>query len=178
MPGIPGSPAARREIALAEYTTIKAEQTARIGFRDNLIYAAILAVAGALTITHSAHSSGYLLAVPAAVFVLGWTYLANDTMISAIGRHFGERPDLPGLAWEADHPGDTRRVQRKAIQLAVDLTTFCGSGAAALVAFWTAPGPAPLLLAVSAAETAALAVLAWQFIISAPVPLLRGKAQS
>jgi hypothetical protein len=153
------------DLALAEYQQIKTEQVARIGFRDNLIYVTLVAIAGTLTITHSAHSRGYLLLVPAAAFVLGWTYLANDHMITAIGRYVRENPALPGMGWETQHPADRRRRSRKAIQLAVDLATFCGSGAAALAAFWIAPDPQPLpLVAASAAEAVAVGVLAWQFI--------------
>jgi len=150
--------------ALAEYQQIKAEQVARIGFRDNLVYVTLVAIAGTLTITHSAHSRGYLLLVPAAGCVLGWTYLANDNMITAIGRYVREHPALCAMGWEADNPADRRRASRKAIQLAVDLATFCGSGLAALIAFWAAPAPQalPLVLA-SAAEALATALLACQF---------------
>lgn len=52
------------DLALAEYRQIKSEQAARIGFRDSLVYVTLVAIAGTLTITHSAHSRGYLLLVP------------------------------------------------------------------------------------------------------------------
>lgn len=148
-------------LALAEYTAIKAEQTARIGWRDNLLYVTLVAVGSLLAVTHSAHSRGYLLLVPAVTVILGWNYLANDHMISAIGRYFREHPAL-SMGWEADHPADKRRVSRKVGQLAVDLATFCGSGAVALTAFWAAPESA-LLLAASAVEVIAVGALAWQF---------------
>lgn len=157
------------EAALAEYTAIKAEQVARISTRDNLIYVTLVAIAGTLTITHAASSRGYLLLVPAVTGLLGWTYLCNDHMISAIGRYFREHPAL-SMGWEADHPADRRRASRKLIQLAVDLATFCGSAAAALVTFWLAPGPQPALLAASAAEALATGVLAWQFTAYADIP--------
>src|ERR1039457_3600144 len=153
------------ELAAVEYQAIKAEQATRIGFRDNLIYVTLVAIAGTLTIAHSAHSRGYLLLVPAVAFVLGWTYLVNDHMITAIGRYVREHPALPGMAWETNHPADKRRVSRKTIQLAVDLATFCGSGLAALTAFWVAPAPQPPLLVIaSAVEAIATGVLVWQFI--------------
>jgi hypothetical protein len=169
-------------LALAEYQAVKAEQVARINTRDNLIYVTLVAIAATLTITHAAGSRGYLLLVPAVAFVLGWTYLANDHMISAIGRYFREHPRLPGLGWETDHPADRRRGSRKAIQLAVDLAVFCGSGAVALAAFWLAPVPQSALLTLSSAvEAVATAVLAWQFaaysgvrITRFPQTLLRG----
>jgi hypothetical protein len=162
------------ELALAEYRQIKGEQVARIGFRDNLMYVTLVAIAGTLTI--SAHGRGYLLLVPAVTFVLGWTYLVNDHMITAIGRYVREHPALPGLRWETDHPADKRRAVRKTIQLAVDLGTFCGSGLAALTAFWLAPAPhSPLLVAVSVAEAIATGVLAWQFITYAGIRSIRGR---
>lgn len=165
------------ELALAEYQQIKTEQVARIGFRDNLMYVTLVAIAGTLTITHSAHSRGYLLLVPAVSFVLGWTYLANDHMITAIGRYVREHPALPGMRWETEHPADRRRASRKTIQLAVDLATFCGSGVAALAAFWLAPDPQPpFLVLASAAEAIATGVLAWQFIAYADVPRIRREA--
>jgi hypothetical protein len=162
------------ELALAEYKQIKTEQVTRIGFRDNLMYVTLVAIAGTLTI--SAHSRGYLLLVPAVTGVLGWTYLVNDFMITAIGRYVREHPDLPGMRWETDHPADKRRAVRKTIQLAVDLVTFCGSGLAALTAFWLASAPqSPLLVLASAIEVIATGVLAWQFIAYADIRSIRGR---
>lgn len=159
------------DLALAEYQQLKTEQVARIGFRDNLIYVTLVAIAGTLTLTHSAHSRGYLLLAPAVAFVLGWTYLANDHMITAIGRYVREHPALSAMRWETDHPADRRRASRKTIQLTVDLTAFCGSALAALAAFWLAPGPRPpLLVLASAAEALAMGLLAWQFIAYAELP--------
>lgn len=154
---------AANEMALAEYKQIKGEQVARINTRDNLIYVTLVAIAGGLAVPHAAHSQGYLLLAPAAAFVLGWTYLANDNMISAIGRYVRENPALAAMGWEHDHRADKRRTSRKAIQLAVDLAMFCGSGVVALAAFWSAlPQPTPLVAA-SIAEALATGVLAWQF---------------
>ena len=42
--------------------------------------------------------------------MLGWTYLANDHMITAIGRYVREHPALPEMGWETDHPADPRRT--------------------------------------------------------------------
>lgn len=152
------------ELALAEYRQIKSEQVARIGFRDNLMYVTLVAIAGTLTITHSAHSRGYLLLVPAVSFVLGWTYLVNDHMITAIGRYVREHPALSAMRWETSHLAGKRRASRKAIQLAVDLAAFCGSAVTALIAFWAAPDPqSPFLVLASVAEAIATGVLAWQF---------------
>jgi hypothetical protein len=164
----------RDDLAVTEYQQIKTEQVARINTRDNLIYVTLVAIAGTLTITHSADSRGYLLLVPAVTFVLGWTYLCNDNMITAIGRYVREHPALSAMRWETDHPADKRRASRKTIQLAVDLATFCGSGLAALTAFWLAPDPqSPLLVLASVIEAAAVGVLAWQFTTYADVPSIR-----
>jgi hypothetical protein len=161
---------AKPELALAEYQAVKAEQVARIGFRDNLIYVTLVAVAGTLTIAHSA-SRGYLLLVPAVTLTLGWTYLCNDHMITAIGRYVREHPALPAMRWETEHPADKRRASRKVIQLAVDLTVFCGSGTVALTAFWLAPASqSPLLVLASAAEAVATGILAWQFAAYSGIP--------
>ena len=155
--------ASRDALALAEYQQIKTEQVARIGFRDNLLYVTLVAIGGVLTVTHSAHSRGYLLLIPVVTFVLGWTYYANDHMITAIGRYFREHPALSGaMGWETGHPADRRRATRKRVQAGVDLVTFCGSAAAALAAFWAVPEPT-VLLAASAAEAITTGLLAWQF---------------
>jgi hypothetical protein len=159
----------REGLVLAEYKQIKAEQAARIATRDNLIYAVMVAVAGALTISHSAHSRAYLLLVPAVTCILGWTYLMNDQMITAIGAYI--RETLPAMRWEREHSADRYRRSRKAGQLAVDLTTFCGPGAAALTAYWLAPG-GPLLTSVSVLEAIGTGLLAWQFVRYA-IPAVR-----
>jgi hypothetical protein len=164
LPAIPADhPGRPDKLALAEYQQLKGEQVARINTRDNLVYVTLVAIAGTLTIAHSAHSDGYLLLVPVVAFVLGWTYLTNDHMITAIGCYVREHPGLPGMRWETDHPADKRRRSRKTIQLAVDLVTFCGSAVASLTAFWLALPQSPLLVVASVAEAAATAVLAWQF---------------
>jgi|SRR5579875_1999306 len=149
------------DAALIEYQQIKAEQAARIGFRDNLLYVTVVAIAGVLTVAHSTHGRGYLLLVPAVTWILGWTYLRNDQMISAIGRYVHSHPTL-AMGWETEHPADRRRQSRQIIQLAVDLTTFCGSALVALTAFWLSP-ETPLLLLASAVEAFAAGLLAWQF---------------
>lgn len=153
-----------KEMVLAEYAQLKTEQVARIGFRDNLIYATLVAIAGTLTITHSSSNHAFLLLVAPAAFVLGWTYLANDNMITAIGRYVREHQSL-AMGWETDHPADRRRTSRKTIQLCVDLTTFCGSGLAALIAFWMAPDShSGVLVFASVIELIAVLVLAQQLI--------------
>lgn len=155
----------RAELAGIEYKSIKSEQSARISTRDNLLYAVIVAVGAVIAGTHSPRA---WLLVPVVALILGWNYLMNDAMISFIGRFYRHHPDLPGLRWETEHPADKHRVQRKVIQLLVDLMAFPGAGAGFLVAFWIAAGPQPVLLVVaSIVEAVVMTVLAWQFVLYA-----------
>lgn len=150
-----------KETALAEYAQIKSEQASRIDRRDYLLYA-MLAATGAVFASAGNHRA-YLLAIPLAAFILGWNYLKNDHMISAIGRYFREHPALgPDLGWERDHQGDSRRTSRALMQLAVDLAAFTGTGLAGLVGYWTSPSVSAMLIVVSAIEFLALAALAYQ----------------
>jgi hypothetical protein len=162
------------DLLVAEYASLKDEQRLRIGTRDNLLYATLAALAGVLTVTFSAHRAAYLLLTPPVSLILGWTYLANDVAISAIGRYIRDSlaPRLaeltgataPVLGWEAAHRSDGDRAVRKAGQLAVDLLAFVFPPAAAVAAYWvTGPGPVLLTLA-SAAETAAVVLLAARII--------------
>jgi hypothetical protein len=83
--------------------------------------------------------------------VLGWTYLANDEKLSAIGRYIriplrtGIDPNCPPLqspdsvrgifGSEFAHRDDDRRQRRKIEQLIVDEVSFPGSGIAAISSF-------------------------------------------
>lgn len=168
-------------LLIAEYERVKEEQQARIGFRDNLLYATLGSMAAviAAVLQRKGHLE-LLLLLPPVSLLLGWTYLVNDEKISAIGAYVRNEltPQLTALAGGQDHPGrqvrvfgwevahrtDRRRVSRKYFQLAVDLITFCVAPAAALIVFWTAaPGPA-VLVAVSLVELAAVVVLAVQIV--------------
>lgn len=168
------------ELLLAEYAAVKEEQRARIGFRDNLLYATLAAMAAVVAGALQADSRAQLMLVlPPVSVILGWTYLVNDEKISAIGRYVREEltPRLAGLtegseqvggirvfAWESAHRGDPRRMSRKILQLCVDLLTFCAAPTAAVVVYWAAgPVRVPLLL-VSLAELAAVGVLGGQIV--------------
>ena len=134
------------ELHALEYERLKEEQVRRIGFRDNLIYVAVTAMAAIFGFAIQDKDRVHLLlAVCPASVVLGWTYLANDQKITAIGAyvHASLRADLAAAAgvpedrvlkWEAGF-GDTRRRRRKAIQLAIDLITFCIPPVAALISY-------------------------------------------
>src|SRR5689334_17523128 len=78
-------------LLLAEYDRIKEEQKTRIGFRDNLLYFTLAASTAVLAITVQSGQAQLLLTIPVICLVLGWTYLANDEKISAVGRYIREQ---------------------------------------------------------------------------------------
>jgi hypothetical protein len=171
-------------LLVAEYQQVKGEQQARIGFRDNLLYATLASMAAVIAaVLQRDGQTALLLLLPPVSMLLGWTYLVNDEKISAIGRYVREElaPQLATLTkgqkqgtghvlvfgWEVAHRSDRRRLSRKWLQLAVDLTAFCVAPVAAVVVFWAA-GPSRLpLVAVSAVELAAIGVLAVQIVLYA-----------
>lgn len=143
------------EACLSEYEQLKSEQTARIGFRDNLIYVT-LALAGGLFSFSVAKDGDHiaLLIVPFVTFVLGWTYVMNDDRISAISDYLRTeaRPRLETLTasadgailgWEVFTRRELRRARRKVVQVIVNELVFVGSGVGALAIFWSASGAAP-----------------------------------
>ncbi|MEO0868500.1 MAG: hypothetical protein AAFY17_08635 [Cyanobacteria bacterium J06642_11] len=138
------------EILMEEYRVLKAEQSMRIGFRDNLLYVT-LGIFGAIAsfgLTNAKGSSAFLV-IPWVCLVMGWTYLINDEKISAIGRYVrydlekrvdaligGSADEKYLFGWETAHRDDPRRKQRKYTQLFIDQVTFVISGLMALVVFW------------------------------------------
>lgn len=164
------------QLLLAEYESVKSEQRARIGFRDNLLYVTLAVVAAVIAATAQAEQPSMLLALPPVCLVLGWTYLVNDEKISAIGLYVRDDlgPKLAELAahssgfatfgWEAYHRSDTRRRSRKTIQMVIDLTAFCAVPLAALVVFWVNGDATWLLVALSVLEALAVAGLAAQVV--------------
>lgn len=75
------------QLLLAEYQSVKDEQKARIGFRDNLLYVTLAVAAAIVAAAAQTKQASMLLALPPVCIVLGWTYLVNDEKISAIGRY-------------------------------------------------------------------------------------------
>ncbi|KUJ68389.1 hypothetical protein ACZ90_19135 [Streptomyces albus subsp. albus] len=166
------------KLLIVEYEQVKEEQRARIGFRDNLLYATLASMAAIITFTlQDAGDTALLLLLPPASVLLGWTYLVNDEKISAIGRYIREEldPRLAMLApahsrvfgWETAHRSDRRRLSRKRLQLAVDLLIFCAAPVAALVVYWVTGPVNAALLAVSVAESLLTAVLGTQIALYA-----------
>jgi hypothetical protein len=160
-------------VLVIEYEALKREQQSRIGFRDNLIYATLVSVAGVLAFTAQSGDAGFLLALPPASLALGWTYLVNDHMVTQIGRYLREHlaprlntlvPDARALGWELTHRADGRRRSRKMAQLGVDVMLFCLTGLAAVIGFWmVGPRPTPLLW-ISIVETLTMIGLGTQFV--------------
>ncbi|MFD4538030.1 hypothetical protein ACFWNL_36500 [Kitasatospora sp. NPDC058397] len=162
------------KLLLAEYDRVKEEQKTRIGFRDNLLYVTLAAMVTVLIGAAQTRQPALLLALPAATSILGWTYLANDQKISAIGRYV--RTDLgPRLAalageheslfgWESAHRSDGHRKQRKIIQCVVDLTAFAAVPTASLAAFWVYGAGVTLPIILSVLEVLAIVVLAAQIV--------------
>ena len=178
------------QVLLQEYTSLKSEQGARIGFRDNLLYTTIAAVGAIASVALGGFSSGSgpirhaFLLVPWVTAILGWTYLVNDEKITAIRRYIDTSlaPRLEELmgdtykdfafGWEHFHRSDIYRKDRKGVQLAIDLWTFVVSGIGAVGAFLIRALqnlPAGKLLyfdmVAGAADLFILGVLGYQFIV-------------
>lgn len=163
------------EILMEEYRILKAEQSMRIGFRDNLLYVT-LGIFGAIAsfaLTNANNYSAFLV-IPWVCLVMGWTYLINDEKISAIGRYVrydlekrvgaligGSADEKYLFGWETAHRDDPRRKRRKYTQLFIDQVTFVISGLVALVVFWLSPAPKDYIFAVilSVVEAILLIVL-------------------
>ena len=142
------------QVLLQEYTSLKTEQGARIGFRDNLLYTTIGAVGAIASVALGGFSNGggpvrhAFLLVPWVTVILGWTYLANDEKITRIRKYIrkslapriekliGAETKKFAFAWENFHLGDEQRDKRKGVQLAIDLWAFVISGFGAVAAFF------------------------------------------
>jgi len=172
------APPEQLTVLLAEYGQLKDEQAQRIGHRDNLVYATLTAAAATIVGAVQTHAAALLLALAPVCVLLGWTYLANDRMVTAIGRYLRDElaPRLESFAgaavlgWEREHPADTRRRQRKCFQLAANLLTFVLPGAAAAIAAVVAGRPVWLVIVGAVVAFALLAVLAWQIVAHADLP--------
>lgn len=136
------------EIYMAEFEKLKEEQIHRIGFRDNLIYATLIAITAVVSIfADDTARIPVLLVLPLVCITLGWTYLVNDGKISAMGRYIrttlsdkiqkliqGSEPILFG--WEIANRSDRRRSGRKLLQFFIDEFVFVLPGLIAILIFW------------------------------------------
>jgi hypothetical protein len=130
------------EVYLREFDKLAAEQTTRIGFRDNLLYVTLASYGAviAFAITQNKYS---LYVLPLVSAVLGWAYLSNNAKVSQIGAYIRDTlepkarevlqiPKGPVFfLWEWEHRKGTHRRRRKWEQFFVDEITFVASGLAA-----------------------------------------------
>ncbi len=146
------------EVYLQEYGKLKDEQSARIGFRDNLLYVTLGVFGGVISFALSNQTTSpdaiyALLVLPWVCLILGWTYLVNDEKISALGKYI--RDELAGkislqmghtenkkfifgweiFGWEIEHRSDKHRKRRKIEQLFINEIAFVFSGMVGLIAF-------------------------------------------
>jgi hypothetical protein len=135
------------KLLVTEYEALKREQAARIGTRDNLVYATLagMGLVAAVGLRQGSPAS-LLLWLPPVVVVLGWTRIANDIKVTHIARYlrcdvaarFTVLTGEPALGWEQAHRGDRHRLLRMVCQLVADLVLFVAAPAAALIVSWKA----------------------------------------
>jgi hypothetical protein len=176
---------------LKEYETVKAEQAARIGFRDNLLYVTLTLFGGILAYVISEKVFLALLILPWVCLIMGWTYLVNDEKITALGRYVrykltsqiakelnisentSEIEQIFG--WETAHRSDPRRTRRKFEQLVIDEITFVLSGIGALIGFqMMETNPTCLLQILCGFELILLLALGVEIVIYADLAKGRG----
>jgi hypothetical protein len=162
----------RLNIYLEEYKTLKAEQSRRIAVRDHVIYLTIAAVGLIFGLKDKLGDDLSLLIVPWIGLLLGWTYLMNDQKISAIGTYvrrilddrlkkiLATQEDLFG--WESEHRSDELRIQRKLLQLLVNLLAFVVPGIATTLTFIITASFAEPLSILAGLELLLLLILGWQ----------------
>lgn len=133
------------DLLVAEYQTLKTEQSDRIKTRDGMVYATMVAAAAAGYVAIKEHLYDLLLAGAAAALILGWHYLGGDRKIilirSYIRRTLGPRiaaalqvPPETVFAWETS----TREwglTLYRLTGLCVDLLLFVGP-AVGVIPWW------------------------------------------
>lgn len=163
------------DVCLQEYQALKAEQTARIGFRDNLLYVTLVLFGGILSFSIGNQNYYSLLVIPWVCLILGWTYLINDEKITSIGNYIqnslaerisklASNSDLDSVfEWEIVHQSDSNRRRRKIEQFMIDQITFVVSGMISVAAFLVLVGDKPLtVIALIIAEVACLSLLSFE----------------
>ncbi|OLR95119.1 hypothetical protein [Actinokineospora bangkokensis] len=173
-----GAEDAVRAVLLAEYEALKAEQKSRIALRDRLVYTALAALAATLALALQPVERPHLvLLLPLVCVVLGWTHLANDQKITAIGAYLrGEvapvlahraGPLANLLSWETHHRASRYRRVDKCAQLAVDLLAFAVPSLLATAFYWTSGDVHPALFAGSILEALVTLALGTRVILAA-----------
>lgn len=168
------------DVHLAEYAKLKDEQLKRIGYRDSLVYATLIAMGGITSFVLGDQDGRWLalLALPLVSGILGWMYLINDEKVSDIGWYLGnvlarrvaqvtcqdnaaEGKDSKVFGWQTEYRQLGGRAVRKCIQLAIHEGVFVGAGVCALVAFWLRPPPVTAAaVALSVVDSVVLAIAA------------------
>ncbi|WP_424186782.1 hypothetical protein ACOBQX_02815 [Actinokineospora sp. G85] len=167
-----------RTVLLAEYEALKAEQKSRITLRDRLVYTALAALAATLALVlQPVERPNLMLLLPLVCVVLGWTHLANDQKITAIGGYLRDHlapalrsggPRAVGiLAWESLHRTTRLRRLDKCTQLAVDLMIFAVPSLLATALYWSTDNVRPNLLVVSIIEAVVTLGFAIRIVIAA-----------
>jgi hypothetical protein len=155
------------KVLVTEYEALKREQAARIGTRDNLVYATLAAM-GLIVAGGLRANGGLLLVLPPVVLVLGWTRIANDIKVTHIGGYlrtvlaprFAALTGETALDWEHAHRADARRRLRMLCQTVADLVLFVAAPLAALIGYWLTGPWSTAVIAVSVAEALAVVGLA------------------
>jgi len=167
-----------RDVLLAEYDALKAEQKSRIALRDRMMYVALAALTATLTLVVQPAGRPYLLLLlPLVCVVLGWTYLANDQKISAIGGYLRRylAPALVAtdgrvgevLTWESVHRCNPLRRLDKITQLIMDLLIFVAPSLLSTALYWAADDVRADLLTVSIIEALVTLAFAARVIVAA-----------
>jgi len=174
------------EVYLAEYDKVKSEQAQRIGHRDNLVYATLVATASVIAFAFKEGGDPIgLMVLPFACFVLGWLHTTNDEKISAVGEYLrtalknristltsDKDPCL--LGWENAVRAGPHRRWRKMIELLSKLVTFVAPGALAMPVYWhLTEGRSVSLVAATVAGSVLLVVLVCEIVREADVGLSR-----
>lgn len=133
------------DVHLKEYEVLKEEQRNRINYRDNLVYASLVATGslGVSALTSQANNWQLLLA-PYVLGILCWAYIINDYKVSHLGQYV--RRSLTQriatslnsnvdelLQWEIYHRKHGLRRFQKTLQLLMDLFLFVLPAAAAIL---------------------------------------------
>lgn len=174
------------EVYKAEYDRLKAEQTQRIQFRDNLLMAHLTVVGALIGFIVANDKNPFIhyayLIIPWTSSIIGWAYLNNDILISNIRDYL--RDDLSArlkscfevrqpFKWEHDVGNTTLWRVRKSVQSMMDAATFSVPSFGALVrlavaGFLSPQHPSPLFYALYGFDAiiAALLItgmLVWNF---------------
>ena len=173
------------DLYVTEFENLKKEQIQRIGFRDNLIYANLIAITGVISVVVvDINRIPVLLVLPMVCITLGWTYLVNDDKISSMGRYIYtvlsakiqkimKSDELPLSGWELANQADKKRAGRKKIQLLIDELVFVLPGLIAILLFWLLAPKGSMLLWVAAGEAVFLLILGIQ--IASYAEIKKGK---